>query len=581
MILKFIFNTTAKHGAIEKILIRVSKDSNIKLGLSRDLENLYAYVEGEESEIEDFSNKLSKELPLSLFLKSLNAEVTDEFKDDLKRDFPNVSLPPCPKCIREVKDEENEHYFDIFHHCEVCGYKVNGKWEIENGKLNLSNKEDRRKFFEELAKKLEEENIFIQTMNGAYEVSKNLEDAEFLVAKDLAAIAKYFMSFEGDAKALASIEKPFVTLKTNLEFKKEFGITIPAFKVKLPDCMVTELLFNVCEYPLLGFKKTSQPKDLSFEVETEEPLVAVVTDSTKKEILIESGDRGIIPSFEKKINSEGKYKKYGYKDGVIDLLEHLGDIDSKETKAVFNGFFGVLNQWELEDKNVMGFCFYENENKILINSPKFGLVEYIDFKFNFKDFAEIFASISSMNETGAKLINNFKNKRFELYEHALSCNINSDKKGIYYLWGLVGILLNMADNIDEGFNKIISFANEAMTKKGPRIDYKMDKKNLNPLWVIRTVMSFNLAGVDNYVLSFGVIESFAEFLSNQYESFKRDSELDGAVLVGDLFRGQFLNKIYSYIEKNYPVYTPKGLQISGAVEAFGNAIINSKIEEKN
>ena len=580
MILKLIFNTTSEHGVIEKILIRCAKEDNIKLGLNKDLENIYAYVEGNEEEIENFSKKLSKELPLSIFLKSLKAEITEEFRDDLERNFPKVSLPPCPKCLREVKDENNEHYFDIFHHCDVCGYVVNEELKVENGEWNFNNKFERKKFFEYLTKKLEKENIFIQTMNGAFEVSKNLEDAEFLIAKDLAVISKYFMSFEGDAKALASIEKPFIILKTNLEFKKEFGLTNPAFKIKLPDCMVTELLFEVSNYPLLAFKKTDNPKDLSFEVKIQEPLMAVVTDSIKKDILIESGDRGIIPTFEQKIDSVGKYKKYGYKDGIIDLVKNLGEIDAKESKPTFSGFFGVLKQWELENKNIMGFCFYEEENKILINSPKFGLVEYIDFKFSFKNFDEIFALISTMNETGTKLINNFKNKRPELFEHALKCDITSDKKGIYYLWGLVGILLNLADNIDEGFKKIIDYSNEAMTKKGPRIDYKMDGNNLNPLWVIRTIMSFNLAGVDNYLLSFGVIESFAEFLSNQYEMFHRDNNLEGAIIVGDLFKGQFLNKIYSYIEKNYPVYTPRALQISGGIEAFGNAVINEKMKQK-
>ncbi len=580
MILKFIFKTTAKNGVIEKILIRVSKNENVKLGLSRDLENIYAYVEGNEEELENFSRKLSQELPLTLFLKSVNAEVTEEFIDDLERNFPDVSLPPCPKCLREVKNEESEYYFDIFHHCEVCGYKTNGKWEIENGEWDFDNKIKRREFFDYLAKKLENENIFIQTMNGAYEVSKNLEDAEFLIAKDLAAIAKYFLSFEGDAKALASIEKPFLTLKTNLEFKKEFGLSVPAFKVKLPDCMVTELLFEVCDYPLLGFKKTNNPKDLYFEVKKEKPLIAVVSDSTNKDILIEKGDRGIIPAFEKKLQSEGKYKQYGYKEGVLDLIENLGEINAQEVKPAFAGFYGVLNQWELKDKNIMGFCFYENENKILINSPKFGLVEYIDFKFSFKNFEEIFAEISAMNETGKKLIKNFKEKRPELFEHALKCDFSSDKKGIYYLWGLAGILLNLADNIDEGFEKIITYSNEAMTKKGPRIDYKMDKNNLNPLWVIRTVMSFNLAGVDDYLISFGVIESFAEFLSNQYETFNKDTDLNGAIIVGDIFKGEFLNKIYSYIEKNYPVFTPRALQISGAIEAFGNAVISENMLKK-
>ncbi len=567
MILRFVFKLDSNNGVIEKILIRNAKD--IKLGLSRDLENLYAYVEGSEEEIENFSKKISAELPLSIFLKSLRAEVVEEFKDDLVRNFPKISLPPCPKCLREVKDERNEHFFDIFHHCEVCGYEAKGEW---------ISKDKRKEFFENLAKKLKNENIFIQTMNGSFEVSKDLENADFIIAKDLAAIAKYFMSFEGDAKALASIEKPFVKLKTNIEFKKTFNSSIPAFYVKLPDCMVTELLFEISEYELLGFKKSDNNKDLSFEVKLEDPLFAVVTDSRNKDILIERGERGIIPKFEKNIQAEGKYKKYGYKNGVIDRLENLGKINSKETSPVFSGFYGVLEQWELEDKNIMGFCFYKDENKILINSPKFGLIEYIDFKFTFENFEDIFSQIAIMNETGAKLIKNFKEKRPNLFENAINTDINSEKKGIYYLWGLIGILLGVADNIDKGFEKILELSSSAMAKKGPRIDYKMDKNNLNPLWAIRTVMSFNLAGVDNYLLSYGVVESFAEFLSNQYDSFHKDNGLNGAIIVGDLFKGEFLNKIYSYIDKNYKVYIPKALQISGSIEAFGNAIINKNIK---
>ena len=572
MILKFTFNLVSTQGIIEKILIRNA--TNVKLGLSRDLENLYAYVEGDEEKIEEFSRKIANELPLSIFLKSLNAEVVDEFKDDLNRNFPKISLPPCPKCLREVKDEKNPHYFDIFHHCEVCGYKVNEKWKMENEKFN--DKYERKRFFENLAKKLENENIYIQTMNGTFEISKDIQDAEFIMARDLASVGKYFMAFEGDAKALASIEKPFIKLKTNLEFKKTYGLSTPAFYVKLPDCMVTELLFETSDFELLGFKKSNISKDLSFEVKIEKPLFAVVTDSKNKDILVESGDRSLIPKFEKDINSQGRYKEYGYKNGVIDRVENLGEINSKETKATFSGFYGVLEQWELRDKNIMGFCFYENENKILINSPKFGLIEYIDFNFEFKDFSDIFSQIATMNETGKKLIKNFKEKRANLFENALNSDIKSNKKGIYYIWGLIGIILGEAKNIDEGYSAILKLSTEAMTKKGPRIDYKMDKNNLNPLWAIRTAMSFNLAGVDNYLLSYGVVESFAEFLSNQYDSFHKDNNLDGAIIVGDLFKGEFLNKIYSYIDKNYKVFTPKALQISGAIEAFGNAIINKE-----
>ena len=570
MILKFIFNAPTNQGIIEKICIRVAKNVGVKLGLSKDLENIYAYIDGDEKQIEEFSRVLSKELPLSIFLKSLKAEVVDDFKDDLKRDFPDISLPPCPKCLEEVKNENSPYYFDIFHHCEVCGYKAK--------RIDLNSKE----LIENLANKLKNEPISIQTMNGAYEVSTNLEEAEFIVARDLASVAKYFMAFEGDAKALASIEKPFVNLKTNLEFKKTYGLSTPAFKVKLPDDMVLELLFFAGEFELLGFKSTDNPKDLSFEVETKKPLLAVVTDSDTKDILLYSGDRGVIPTFDKaqKEGIAGKFKEYvAYSEGEKSIITNKDvDFEKKEAKPAFAGLFGVIEQWELNEKNIMGYCFYkEDESKIFINSPKFGLVEYIDFSFKFKDFEEIFALIGSMNDTGKKLVENFANKRAELFKNALSSDISSNKHGIFYLWGLIGIVLGLGNNIDEAAKKVMELANAAMTKKGPRIDYKLESQNLNPLWAIRTAMSFNLAGVDNYLLSYGVIESFAEFLSNTYESVNKETPLDGAVIVGDLFEGEFLNKIYSYISKNYKVYTPRALPISGAIEAYGSLVINSKL----
>ena len=575
MILKFIFETPSNQGIIEKICIRVADSVGVKLGLSRDLTHIYAYVEGSEEQIENFSKQLASELPLSIFLRSLNAELSEEFKDDLKRDFPDISLPPCPKCLREVKDQNSSHYYDIFHHCEVCGYKAEGN--IENPK----------ELFESLRHKIKSgDKISIQTMNGPYEISKNLEDVDIIVAKDLASVAKYFMAFEGDAKALASIEKPLVTLKTNLEFKKTYGLSVPAFEVKLPDCMVLEILYDGLDEPLLGLKKTENPIDLNFDVIIEEVPKAVVTDSTKKDILLYSGDRGIIPAYEKfvKENIVGKYKNYlaFSKDGktVLDKTDKYDFEDYKEVKPAFGGFYGVLNQWNLEDKNTMGFCFYkEDESKIFINSPKFGLVEYIDFNFYFDNFEEIFSLIGAMNETGKKLIENFSKKRPELFEKALNADIESPKKGIYYLWGLIGCVLGFDDNIKGAAEKLLKFANEAMTKKGPRIDYKLESNNLNPLWAIRTAMSFNLAGVDNYLISYGVIESFAEFLSNTYEQVNKESPLDGAVIVGDLFEGEFLNKIYCYIEKNYPVFTPKALPVSGAIEAFGSVVINSKLSK--
>jgi len=576
MVLKFTFQTQSTNGVIEKILIKTANNINIKLGLNRDLENIYAYIEGKEEDIENFSRELASALPLSIYLKSLDAEVVEEFKDDLKREFPQINLPPCPKCLEEVKDSKNENYYNPFHHCEVCGYRLDEKLTVKNEKW--------KEKFEDLANKLKSEGkIYIQTMNGKFEVSTDLESAEQIVAVDLSAVATYFMSFEGDAKALGSIEKPLVNLKTNLNFKKEFGLSNPAYLVKLPDCMVLELLCEEVknEIKLLGLKKSGKSEDFSFECKnTDEIPVAVVTDTKNHDILIQSGERSLLPKYEKALKKEIEvsYKKYKLASDKEKSVISVGVANNdKEVAVPFAGYFGVMREWELEEKVTVGFAFYkEDESKIMINSPKFGLVEYVDFDFEFKDGAEIFAGIKVMNETGEKLVENFAKKEPEIYQKALNANLESSKKSVAYLWGVIGVILGFAENVDEGYDKLLFFANSAMTKKGPRIDYKMKDKNLDPLWAVRTAMSFKLAGVDNYLLSFGVVESFAEFLTNTYEQLNKESQIDSAVIVGDMFEGELLNKVYTNISKNYTVYTPKALPFSGPAEVFGKGVILSE-----
>ncbi|WP_238593990.1 hypothetical protein [Lebetimonas natsushimae] len=567
---------------LERFFIRIANEMNLKIGVKKENEFTYIFLKGEENEIEEFSKKLANELPMSIFLNSLDASVSEDFIDYIP-EFPKRNLPPCPRCLSEVKNQNNENYYNPFHHCEICGYQLNEKLIMGNEKFNINDKNERKKYFEKIAEKLKKEGVVsIGTFNGKYKLTTNLENADKIVAVNLGAVAEFFMSFEGDAKALASIEKPYVKLKTNLQFKKTFGISKPAFYVKLPDDMVLELLCEEIndEIKLLGLIETKKVEFFDFDVKKDEEIIAVVTDTREHVIIPERGDRSLIPKFEKSlgdvVGTNSKFVTISNEEkSVIKLNDE--NLKAKENPLYLAGFYGVLDMWNLEDKITLGISLYKEEkSKILLNSPKFGLVEYISFDFKYNSFEEIFALISSMNDTGKKLIKNFSQKRNDLFLNALSSNIQTNKKGIYYLWGLIGIVLGFADNVDEAAEKLIEFARSAMTKKGPRIDYKMDERNLNPLWAIRTAMSFRLAGVDDYLLSFGVIESFAEFLNNIYETLNKEMVLSGAVLVGDLFEGEFLNKVYTYISKNYPVFVPKALPMSGAIESYGNAVINSK-----
>jgi len=380
------------------------------------------------------------------------------------------------------------------------------------------------------------ENI-ITTKDYIYEISEVKEDSDLIIARDLDSVAKHFVAFNGD-EVIAFREKPILHLKVNINFRTLTNLfRVSSYDVKLSD-EFTDSFFDKFDSPLLGVKVI---KDNSIK--------GVVTDTKTHKFIITSGEKYIIKPPQKEYDSN---------------------------KKPYFGYFGILNQYDLNDKTTMAFPFYKKyPSKVLMNSPKFGLVDYVDFDVNYSSFDEIFAEIS-LDENSKKLVENYSKKEPELFNNALNSDLKSDYQGIYFVWGLIGCVLGFGNNIEESAKKVIELANDALTKKGPRIDYKLKDKNLDATWAIRTAMSFKLAGVDDNLIAYGVIESFAEFLNNLYEGVNRDTALDGAIIVGDLYEGELLNKVYTYVSKNYKTYTPKAMPISGMIEGYGAWCVENK-----
>jgi len=493
MNLKFIFNVASRNGIIQKSVLKVAKRVNSKVGIKEDLDKIEVYVDGN---LEEFSRELSKVLPLSIFLESLKAEVTEDFiEEEIKYD--DVEMPPCLECIEKAKES-----FNIFQKCEVCGYHLEGENRSYENEIK------------ELANKLKDGSIFIDTFNGSFEISTHLDDAEFLVARDLGVVGKYFFSFSEDAKALASIEKPFLRLKTNLEFKKKFSYN-SSYLVKLPDDLLLELLFYVSDFEILGFKK-AKAKDFILNKDYTYLPIAVMSEG---KVLLEKGKRGIC-------NKSCSFEE-------------------------------VFKEWRLNEKSIVSFIFNKNSQKILLTSSKLN-VEYIDFSLNINSMQEVFSEIRR-DETGKKLFENYYKKYPNIVDKLIDKEIKVNN--LYDLFGVIGLILGFADDIESARDKLIQNANDAVTKKGPRIDYRFKDQKLDYIWSVRTAMSFKLAGVDEYLLSYGIIESLAEKLSNIYDTLEKEQNLDGALLIGDMFEGEFLSKVYGYIAKNYKVYLPRGMAI--------------------
>ncbi|MFA5234939.1 MAG: hydrogenase [Sulfurimonas sp.] len=552
MILEFSFNYLSSSLIYEKIILNTLRVFFFESKIIKSDDNIFLYVKSDDSdELESFANKLSLELPHSIFLHNTDVKIVDEMPQESSV-LPQLQKLPmafCPKCLREVMDELNENYYNIFHECEVCGYSVDGE--------KKSYKDD----FVNLAKSISDGLVVeVNTFYGKYFIgmlSEKCKGVDFdIISYDLGTIAHYTNATNSEMAALGAIEKPFVKLKTNIKFKMDFeDVADELIRFKLPDDFVLHLLLHELHklgINLIFITKEKLLSDVKFdfaEYEKElEPIEVVVGDN---HIAIVRGEKGL-PYQDLASNNNN-------------LIPHIG------------AFFSVIKEHSLFDKTVVGVNISkEYHNNILVYSKKFGTIEYLSFAFKFDSVKDVFDSIMSSNESGKKLVENFKNK-FPQHFEAISAIVFDEKEfNIYKLWGIVSIVLGYSKdkNLSISAKVLEESASSFLGTKGPRIDYKLkrvdSKVYLDPLMTIRTAMSFKLADVDRLTLSYGVIESFVEFVSSQLDEIKEEMKSDAVVVTGSLLQNRHLfSKLSKEVSINHKLYFNKELPIDGKNILYG------------
>ncbi len=531
-------------------MLRTAKLFSLESKIVKNGDELFLYVESEDSdELENFANKLSLELPHSIFLHTMDAKIVEDMPEEIYV-LPNTAklpIPFCPQCLQEVIDESNENYYNIFQECEVCGYSVEG--ERKNYKESFTN----------IAKSIAEGLVVeVGTFYGTYNVGKadkKCNDIDFdILSYDLFSIEKYTNATSSEIIALGAIEKPFLRLKTNLTFKKDFeDLQSELIRFKLPDDFVLHLLMS--ELHTLGIDLIFITKDkiasqetltlVKFEKEFE-PIECVVSE---EQVILLKGNKGLA------------YKKLSNED----LIPHIG------------AFFSVIKEHSLFDKTVIGVNISkEYHNDILVYSKKFGIIEYLSLKFEFTSMQDVFDAIINTDQTGAKLITNYKNKFSEHFENISAIKFDEQVFNIYKLWGIIAIVLDYSKHKDLSKSAQIleNSASSFSGLKGPLIDYKLknvdSKVYLDPLMTIRTVMSFRLAEVDQLSLSYGVVESFVEFISTQLDEIKQEMKTDAVAITGSLLGNRHLfSKLTKEVSVNHDLYFNKELPVDGINIQYG------------
>lgn len=169
------------------------------------------------------------------------------------------------------------------------------------------------------------------------------------------------------------------------------------------------------------------------------------------------------------------------------------------------------------------------------------------------DFNQIF-NLLKQDEKASRMLQNYATKFPNFYARIVELSkYNLGGANLLDFFCILGFVLGYSENFHS--QSVISLAKECLRPKGPRIDYKILKDDslkmaLNFSKIMHSAMSFRLAGVENEILSLGILDSLAEFLGNFIWDNAQNFSVQEVTIAGDFFGEKvFLDLFVRYFPK--------------------------------
>ncbi|MFP6096062.1 hydrogenase biosynthesis protein HydE [Helicobacter pylori] len=175
------------------------------------------------------------------------------------------------------------------------------------------------------------------------------------------------------------------------------------------------------------------------------------------------------------------------------------------------------------------------------------------------DFNQIF-NLLKQDEKASRMLQNYATKFPDFYARIIELSkYNLGGTNLLDFFQILGFVLGYSE--DFCAQSVISLAKECLRPKGPRIDYKILKDDslkmaLNFSKIMHSAMSFRLAGVENEILSLGILDSLAEFLGNFIWDNAQNFSVQEVTIAGDFFGEKvFLDLFVRYFPKTLALKT--------------------------
>lgn len=175
------------------------------------------------------------------------------------------------------------------------------------------------------------------------------------------------------------------------------------------------------------------------------------------------------------------------------------------------------------------------------------------------DFNQIF-NLLKQDEKASRMLQNYATKFPDFYARIAELSqYNLGGANVLDFFRILGFVLGYSEDFHS--HSVISLAKECLRPKGPRIDYKILKNDslkmaLNFSKIMHSTMSFRLAGVENEILSLGILDSLAEFLGNFIWDNAQNFSVQEVTIAGDFFGEKvFLDLFVRYFPKTLALKT--------------------------
>ncbi|GHR18149.1 hypothetical protein VN1248_13180 [Helicobacter pylori] len=461
------------------------------------------YLQASAETTLEFAQKLSEILPFSLDFSFLSLkEITEPLDENL---FQTTSLSKPlfmnAKEHQDFLDKNSSLYANALGFVKNTAFKgaiIHSPKELIDCLTQLKGMLKTQDF------------IPIHTSRGALSLSlKNPSPS--VIFSDLSSVLTCTKLPLEDAKYLASLEKPSIKASLKSVFKDTFK----------NDEIIAQLPFD----PILNLLcRILQDEGIEFVfIHANNPQEALLYYET----LFKTPKRLITPT--KKFVLENNLSTIPFKDE----LEFLSATPN----------------------SIVLYLSFKHPTRLLLHANG-SLKTLLSVSF---DFNQSF-NLLKQDEKASRMLKNYAAKFPSFYARVLELSqYNLGGANLLDFFQILGFVLGYSE--DFYTQSVISLAKECLRPKGPRIDYKILKDDsfkmaLNFSKVMHSAMSFRLAGVENEILSLGILDSLAEFLGNFIWDNAQNFSVQEVTIAGDFFGEKvFLDLFVQYFPKTLTLKT--------------------------